>query len=126
MADNDPPHRKNEPYAVRRPEASVLDSRAVVPRDNVVRPPPNQFTHTLITDQPYWYDHSSPGGPPDGTVPAGTPVALLIRTGDRCRAVTPTGLYVTVPCPQLRPLPGPHRDRSAPPDAAAGPGAGAE
>ncbi|MGW6913854.1 hypothetical protein ACWGB8_08535 [Kitasatospora sp. NPDC054939] len=106
MADNDPPQpEEGKPYRVRRPETSFLDSRSVVPRDNVVRPPPNRFTHTVTADQPYWYDSSTPGGPPDGIVPAGTAVVLLVRTGDRCRIVTPAGLYVAVACTHLRPLP---------------------
>ncbi|MEU6236690.1 hypothetical protein [Kitasatospora sp. NPDC047058] len=121
MADHDRPHHEDERYVVRRPEASVLDSQSVVPRDNVVRPPPNRFTHTLTADQPYWYDPNSPEGAPDGIIPAGTAVALLVRADDeRCRVVTPAGLYVSVPCTRLRLLPDP--PRPAPPDDAAGDG----
>ncbi|MFD0280029.1 hypothetical protein ACFVHB_39955 [Kitasatospora sp. NPDC127111] len=118
MADHDRSHPEDERYVVRRPEASVLDSQSVVPRDNVVRPPPNRFTHALTADQPFWYDPSAPEDAPDGVIPTGTAVALLVQTGDRCRVVTPAGLYVTVPCTRLRLLPDP--PRPAPPADPAG------
>ncbi|MEW1909092.1 hypothetical protein AB0442_11595 [Kitasatospora sp. NPDC085895] len=120
MADNDRPRPREQPYTVRRPEVSVLGSQSVVPRDNVVRPPPNRFTHTLDADGPYWYDHHRPEGPPDGILPAGTAVALLVEADRYCGVVTPSGLYVAVHRTHLRVLP--HPPQPPPP----GPGPGEE
>ncbi len=86
-----------------RPEAVVLGDEALVPADNIVRPPPNHFTHELAVDEPYWLDR--PGRrarQPDGVLLAGTPVVLLVEGDDRCRVVDDRGLYVEVRRSSLR------------------------
>ena len=86
-----------------RPEAVVLGDEALVPADNIVRPPPNHFTHELAVDEPYWLDR--PGRrdrQPDGILLAGTPVGLLVEGDDRCRVVDDRGLYVEVRRSSLR------------------------
>jgi hypothetical protein len=79
-----------------RPEAQVLPDEALVPDTNVVRPPPNRFTHKLLVDEPYRFDRPERPGEPDGVLAAGTPVALLVEGPERCRVVDGRGLYVEV------------------------------
>ncbi|MFE0043736.1 hypothetical protein [Streptomyces albireticuli] len=81
---------------VLRPNVTVLGAEALVPRDNVVRPAPNRFSHVLEQDQPYWFDRAEPHPRPDGTLAAGTPVVVLREEAERCRVVTGSGLYVSV------------------------------
>ncbi|GAA2725498.1 MULTISPECIES: hypothetical protein [Streptomyces] len=97
--------RGEEKHAVLRPDATVLGAEAVIPRDNVVRPAPNRFSHVLEEVHPYWFERSERAPEPDGMLPAGTPVLLLREEGDHCRVVTATGLYVTVGRENLRRLP---------------------
>ncbi|MCC3778963.1 hypothetical protein [Streptomyces sp. UNOB3_S3] len=98
--------RGEEQRAVLRPDATVLRSEAVIPRDNVVRPAPNRFSHILEEMHPYWFERSERTPQPDGMLPAGTSVLLLREEGDHCRVVTGTGLYVTVARANLREQPG--------------------
>jgi hypothetical protein len=88
-----------------RPEFSVLGDEALVPERNVIRPPPNRFTHELLADEPYRLDRSEDAGEPDGVLPAGTPVVLLVEGPDSCRVVDGDGLYVEVRRESLRKLP---------------------
>ncbi|MDT0453182.1 hypothetical protein [Streptomyces hesseae] len=97
--------RGEEEHAVLRPDATVLRSEALIPRDNVVRPAPNRFSHVLEEMHPYWFERSERAPQPEGMLPAGTPVLLLREEGDHCRVVTGTGLYVTVAREGLRTLP---------------------
>lgn len=99
---------QEEPYTVLRPEFAVLGEEAVIPRDNVVRPPPNRFGHVLADDRPYWFAPAGQAGAPDGTLIAGTAVAVLRDEEDRCRVVTGSGLYVAVERAGLRELPQDH------------------
>ncbi|WP_424887109.1 hypothetical protein [Streptomyces sp. XH2] len=94
-----------EAHAVRRPDATVLGAESVVPRDNVVRPAPNRFSHVLTEWQPYWFDRTERALEPDGMLPAGTRVVVLREEGGHCRVVTGTGLYITVGRAGLRKLP---------------------
>ena len=87
---------------MRRPTPSVIAEGAVVPNENLVRPPPNRFTHELAVDEPYRFD-AAREGEPAGVLPAGTPVALLVEAADGCRVVDGRGLYVRVRCESLRP-----------------------
>jgi hypothetical protein len=95
----------SEPGTILRPEVSVLSDEAVVPERNLIRPAPNRFTHELLVDEPYRFDR--PGGTeePDGVLPAGTPVVLLVKGPDRCRVVDRSGLYVEVRRASLGRLP---------------------
>jgi hypothetical protein len=81
---------------VQRPEALVLGEEALLPERNVVRPPPNRFTHQLTVDEPYRLDRPERSAEPDGVFPAGTRVVLLVEGPDRCRVVDGRGLYVEV------------------------------
>jgi hypothetical protein len=89
-----------------RPEAVVLGDEALVPDQNVVRPAPNRFTHQLLVDEPYRFDRPVPAAEPDGVLPAGTPVVMLVEGPERCRVVDASGLYVEVRRGSLRELPG--------------------
>ena len=98
------PPPDGDPEVVLRPEASVLADGALVPERNVVRPAPNRFTHQLRVDEPYRLDRCESPGEPDGVLPAGTPVALLVEGPDTCRVVDGSGLYVEVRRASLRKL----------------------
>jgi hypothetical protein len=87
-----------------RPERRVLGDKSLVPEANVVAPPPNQFTHELARDEPYFYATKGESSAPDGELVEGTKVVVLLRRNRRCRVVTATGLYVEVGCTSLRPL----------------------
>ena len=76
-----------------RPKAVVLDKDALIPRRNVVKPPPNQFTHKVKRSQPYFYEDAQ--AEPNGEFAAGTPVVLMVYHGGvSCRVVDGHGLYV--------------------------------
>lgn len=86
-----------------RPEAVVLPESAAVPDENVIRPAPNQFTHELTRDEPFYFGGAQQGRTPDGELPAGTKVVLLVHDGGAyCRVVNGRGLYVEVACDSLR------------------------
>lgn len=87
-----------------RPEPVVLGEEALVPDQNAVRPEPNRFTHELLVDEPYRFDRPEPSAEPDGMLPAGTPVVLMVEGPERCRVVDGSGLYVEVRRASLRPL----------------------
>jgi hypothetical protein len=91
---------------VQRPEAVVLGEKALVPERNLVRPPPNRFTHELVVDEPYRLDRPERTDEPDGVLRARTRVVLLVEAADRCRVVDGRGLYVEVRRASLRELPG--------------------
>jgi hypothetical protein len=101
----DEPDNDSDAGVVLRPEPVVLGDEALVPERNVIRPPPNHFTHELVVDEPYRFDRPEDTGQPDGVLPAGTPVALLVDGPDRCRVVDGSGLYVEVRRASLRKLP---------------------
>jgi hypothetical protein len=88
-----------------RPETSVLSDEALVPEGNVVRPAPNRFTHELLVDEPYRFERPERADEPDGVLPAGTPVVVLVDGPDRCRVVDGSGLYVEVRRESLGKLP---------------------
>jgi hypothetical protein len=99
------PDDRPEAGVVRRPEAVVLGEDALVPERNVVQPPPNRFTHELLVEEPYRLDRPQRAHEPDGVMPSGTRVVLLVEAGDRCRVVDGRGLYVEVRRASLRKLP---------------------
>jgi hypothetical protein len=91
---------------VQRPEAVVLGQEALLPERNVIRPPPNRFTHELVVDEPYRLDRPERSDEPDGVLAAGTRVVVLVEGPDRCRVVDGRGLYVEIRRDSLRELPG--------------------
>jgi hypothetical protein len=103
VADKD--RRSRERPVVQRPEAVVLGEEALLPERNVVRPPPNRFTHELLADEPYRLDRPERSDKPDGVLPSGTRVVVLVEAPDHCRVVDGRGLYVEVRRDSLRELP---------------------
>ena len=87
-----------------RPNAVVLSDSAQVPDRNVVKPPPNQFTHELVAEQRFYYLGVDQAAPPDGKFAIGTQVILLRRDAVECWVVDGRGLYVATLCAGLRPL----------------------
>jgi hypothetical protein len=78
-----------------RPDAVILPEDAMIPDNNLISPPPNQFTHELTQTQPYYYTGAQQASPPDGEFPAGTKVLLLVYDGGNyCRVADGQGLYV--------------------------------
>jgi hypothetical protein len=105
VSDDGSPEPPVEAGEVLRPEAVVLGDEALVPGSNLITPPPNVFTHQIVADEPYRFDGSPAGGPPDGILAAGTPVVVLVESGDRRRVADGTGLYVDVRRTNLQALP---------------------
>jgi hypothetical protein len=95
-------HERDEGVML-RPEAVVVPDEALVPPSNLIKPPPNRFTHELVADEPYQFDRLGRGRKqPDGFLPAGTPVVLLVDGDDRCRVVDGMGVYVEIRRSSLR------------------------
>jgi hypothetical protein len=86
-----------------RPEARVLPTESLVPPESLIRPPPNRFTHEIVSRTPFSYA-SSRGAGEDGSLSAGTKVVVLRTDEDdrRCAVVDANGLYVFVPTSSLR------------------------
>ena len=87
-----------------RPDFVVVPDDSLVPEANTIRPAPNRFTHELVDDEPYYFDRTAETDHPDGILPAGTPLAVLIEHDDFCRVADASGLYVDVHRSNLRPL----------------------
>jgi hypothetical protein len=85
-----------------RPEFVVVPDEALVPEANIIRPAPNRFTHELIHDESYFFDREVATDQPDGVLPAGTPVALLVEGDELCRVAVASGLYIGVRRANLR------------------------
>jgi hypothetical protein len=80
-----------------RPEYKILEERDIVPDENLISPPPNQFTHELTSSQPFYFTGAQQAAPPDGKFPEGTRVVLLVYDGGTyCRVADGQGLYVEV------------------------------
>ena len=88
-----------------RPEAIVLDEQAIVPDRNLISPAPNQFTHQVKRDQPYYFDDAAHGGPPAGQLSADAAVLLVHRRGNACWVIDSRGLFVRTACDGLTPRP---------------------
>jgi hypothetical protein len=101
-----PSSEEPEAGTMLRPEARVLADETLVPNANLIRPPPNRFTHELVVDEPYRFDRPERAREPDGVLRAGTPVAVLVEGGERCRVVDGSGLYVEVRRASLRKVQG--------------------
>lgn len=77
-----------------RPEALTLPDDALIPKENLISPPPDRFTHKLRHAQPYFYDRAQ-SAKPHGKLAAGTPVVLLSHDGGPwCRVADGRGLRV--------------------------------
>ena len=88
-----------------RPEPVILPESAAIPEKNLVLPAPNQFTHEVTRRQPYYFSSAREGGPPNGELPEGAKVVLLVHDGGpHCRVVNEEGLYVEVECDALKKL----------------------
>ena len=88
-----------------RPPAEVLPESAMVPPQNLVSPPPNQFTHRVRARTPFFYGAGAEGAPPDGEFAEGTRVVLLVREAEgRCRVVSEQGVYAQTQAAALEPL----------------------
>ena len=86
-----------------RPDAEVLDRAALIPAANLIKPPPNQFTHELRQSQPYFYQDAR--SEPNGEFAVGTRVVLMVHDGGAsCRVVDRQGLYVETAYGGLRDL----------------------
>jgi hypothetical protein len=86
-----------------RPDFVVMPENSIVPAENLIKPPPNQFTHELTHRQPFYYAGPQQGRPPDGEFPEGTRVVLLVHdAGGYCRVADGRGLYVAVECDALK------------------------
>ena len=84
-----------------RPETKVLSDAALVPTQNLVKPPPNQFTHEVRRQQPYYY--SDDRERPDGEFVEGVRVVLMSHDGGKyCRVVDEQGLHVSTEYEGLR------------------------
>ena len=89
---------------VLRPKAVVLPDSAMVPERNL-KPPPTQFTHEVIAEQPYYFIGPQQAAPPEGMFAAGTKVKLHAHDGGPvCQVVDARGLCVATACSGLRPL----------------------
>jgi len=88
-----------------RPKAVVLSDSALIPDDNLIVPPPNQFTHEVKRAQPYYYAGAQQGSPPDGEFAEGTNVVLLVYDGGQyCRVADGQGIYAEIKHDSLRRL----------------------
>jgi len=87
-----------------RPKTVILPDSAQLPERNVLRPPPNRFTHEIVAEQPYYYVALDQGAPPEGKFFTGTKVILLRHDGAECWVADGRGLYVATPCAGLRAL----------------------
>jgi hypothetical protein len=74
-----------------------------VPAGNLIEPPPNQFSHELVDDEPYHYG-TDLAAPADGTLAQGTPVLVVAEDGRSANVIDEHGLYVRVRRDALRPL----------------------
>ena len=86
-----------------RPKAVVLSDDSLVPKKNIISPPPNQFTHEVLRPQPYFFGKARTK--PDGVFPAGTKVVLLVFDRSKySRVADGRGLYVDIEHDSLRRL----------------------
>lgn len=86
-----------------RPDFIILSEDSIVPDENLIVPPPNQFTHKLTRSEPFYFTGPQQGRPPEGELPEGAPVVLLVHDGGSyCRVVDERGLYVVVAYDSLK------------------------
>lgn len=85
-----------------RPAMEILGDESLVPAHSLVQPPPNEFTHKVVADTPFYFDTAEDSDAPNGYFKAGTGVVLLVR-GDHgmCRVVDGQGIYAEVSAKSL-------------------------
>jgi len=89
----------------KRPEAIVLPDTALVPPANKISPAPNQFTHEIVSAQPFYFGDGGEGQTTNGEFQVGTRVLLFFHDGGpMCRVVDRAGLFVSTAFAGLRPL----------------------
>jgi len=84
-----------------RPKVTVLPDSAQLPDRNVLKPAPNQFTHEIVAEQPYYYMGIDQTAAPEGTFAQGTKVVLLRHDDNECWVADGRGLYVATSCSGL-------------------------
>lgn len=89
---------------MKRPKATVLPDSALVPENNLVTPPPKQFTHVVKAEQPYYYTGPQQASPPEGIFEVGTKLVLTSREGAYCHVVDARGLHVSTAFDGLEPI----------------------
>jgi hypothetical protein len=73
--------------------------------ENIIQPPPNQFTHELTQNEPYYFIDPQQGTPPDGTFSSGTKVVLMLyNRGNYCRVADGEGIYAFIAYHSLKQL----------------------
>jgi hypothetical protein len=88
-----------------RPKAEILSEESLIPDENLISPPPNQFTHELKEMKSYYYISAAQATPPDGEFPEGAKVVLLrYDGGSYCRVVDERGIYAETEYDGLRKL----------------------
>lgn len=88
---------------VLRPPIVVLGKSSLIPDKNLIFPAPNQFTHEVTRQQPFYFTGAQQAAAPDGQFPAGTKVVLLVYDGGSyCRVADGQGLYVEIEYDSLR------------------------
>ena len=88
-----------------RPAVKVLAESAQIPEHNLIRPPPNCFTHQLKFEQPYYLDVPKQSAAATGHFSVGTRVVLMVHDGGTyCRVVDQQGLYVATAFAGLVPV----------------------
>ena len=88
-----------------RPKAQVLPDGALVPPANL-KPPPKQFTHQVVAEQPFYFDAQQADGAAPGRFAPGTRLLMLEHDGGPlCRVQDGRGLCVVTPVAGLRTLP---------------------
>ncbi len=73
--------------------------------ENIIQPPPNQFTHELTQDEPYYFIGHQQQSPSDGTFPSGTKVVLMVSDGGSySRVADGKGVYAVTTYHSLKRL----------------------
>ena len=90
---------------MKRPEATLLPETSLVPAGCRIAPVPNQFTHEVTREQPFYFARETRDATPNGEFAAGTRVVLMVHdSGPMCRVVDDRGLYVETAYEGLRRL----------------------
>ena len=86
-----------------RPPTVVLDESSLIPDKNLISPAPNQFTHEVTRQQPFYFTGARQVAAPDGQFQMGTKVVLLVYDGGSyCRVADGQGLYAEIAYDSLK------------------------